>query len=122
MKKLLLSLSVLLTSLSSVMGQNKIVLPDYDSVYFATYGFHMPDNSSPPTLDISLIEKEFNKLYFEYSKKLNKKTKVDSTLKPAVVFHLEYLRKNYLSLSDFKLISAKIDKENPHYEIGRAHV
>jgi hypothetical protein len=116
MKKLLLTLSVLVVSVLSAMGQHKIVLPDIDSVYFATYGFHRPDNSSPPNLNVSLVEKEFSKLYMEYSSKLNKQSKLDSTLEPAVTFHTEYLRKNFLKLFDFELIDAKTNKENPHYE------
>ena len=116
MKKLFLSLTMSLLSLSSVMGQHKIVLPDMDSVYFATYGFHKPDNSTPPTFNVTLVEKEFSKLYMEYSKKLDKRSKLDSSLEPAVTFHTEYLRKNFLKLFDFELINAKINKENPHYE------
>ena len=116
MKKLLLFLTVLLSNFYSVLGQHKIVLPDIDSVYFVTYGFHMPDNSSPPNLDVSLIQKEFNNLYIEYSKKMNKIGKIDSSLEPAVTFHTEYLRKNFLQLFDFKLIGEKINRENPHYE------
>ena len=122
MKKLLLSLGFLVASLSSLMGQTKIVIKgdyNFDSLWLSIYGVPYFDDSSPNLLDVSLVEMEFTKLYIEYSKKMGKESVLDSTLQSATSFHADYLHKNYLSLQDMNLINGKINKQNPHFESNK---
>ena len=51
-----------------------------------------------------------------FAKKIGKEIDYDTTLKRAVLFHSEYFRKNYLSLSDPFLIQKKMRDKNPHFE------